>query len=215
MDVTSNPSNTGFAVYYSGGTQLSAKVTLNTSGKISPTDAEATNYKAVVGSLKLGIMAGQLGVNNACFGGNELVAAVTPSTATGPVTIKRAVTSLGCYIGSTPDPNCPPPGDDTGDFYTTDPQQITPGGSANGHVYNVDTPGEIFRSANPTVERIRYNFNAMAIGPDGSTSISPNLSYYVRLSCVTNASGVAELNNDVTGDNQIGLGTAKTTWNLQ
>ena len=49
------------------GTALSAIVTLNSSGQVSATDGASTLYKGIVGSLNLGIMAGQLGVNNACF----------------------------------------------------------------------------------------------------------------------------------------------------
>jgi hypothetical protein len=82
-------------------TVLSAIVTLNSSGQVSPTDGASTLYKGVIGSLNLGIMAGQLGVNNGCYGGNELVGSVTPSTSAGPVTVKRTLTSGGCYQGST------------------------------------------------------------------------------------------------------------------
>jgi hypothetical protein len=62
---------------------------------------------------------------------------------------------------------------------------------------------------------VRYNFTAYAVGPDGVTQISPNLSYYVVISCVQGSSGVAQLSTVVSGDNQIGLGTTKTSWNLQ
>jgi hypothetical protein len=107
-------------------------------------------------------------------------------------------------------------GDDTGDWFTTDPQQNTPGGNANGHVYNLDGgPGVIDPpSANPV--RVRFNFVAYAVAPDG-TKISPELNYYVRLSCQNNSSGVAEFvtEPDITGDNQIGLGTTKTTFDLK
>ena len=194
---------------------LSAIVTLNSSDQVSATDGASTLYKGVVGSLNLGIMAGQLGVNNACYGGNELVGTVSPSTSAGPVTVKRTLTSGGCYKGSTAQA-CPVANgaDDTGTLIATNPQNVTAGGSANGHVYNLDTPGVTDPLAT-TPNRVRYNFTAYAVGPDGVTPISPNLSYYVVLSCINGSSGVAQLSTGISGDNKIGLGTTKTSWNLQ
>jgi hypothetical protein len=195
-------------------TVLSAKVTLNSSGQVSATDGASTLYKGVVGTLNLGVLAGKLGTNNGCVIGNELVGTVTPSTSVGPVTVKRTLDSVGCYQGSSA-VTCPQsPGDDTGDLTTTNPQNVTSGGSANGHVYNLDTPGTL-NIATTTPIRLRANFTAFAVGPDGTTTISPSISYFVRISCMNNASGVAELSTGVTGDNQIGTGTTKTTWNLQ
>jgi len=55
---------------------------------------------------------------------------------------------------------------------------------------------------------------AYAVGPDGVTQISPNLSYYVVLSCIDGKSGIAQLSTTVIGDNQIGLGTTKTSSDL-
>jgi hypothetical protein len=46
------------------------------------------------------------------------------------------------------------------------------------------------------------------------TAISPSYNFYVRLSCTQTSSGY-QLVNDVAGDNQIGPGTTKTSWNLQ
>jgi hypothetical protein len=154
--------------------------------------------------------------NNGCIAGNELVGAVDPSTFTGNVTIKREIVSVACYLGSAPQQNCASPGDDTGDWITTNPQENTPGGPANGHVYNLDAPGinDLQNSSSPV--RVRINFQAHAVGPDGATSISPTVSYYVRLSCMNNSSGVAQLEYDASSsDNQINLGTTPTTWNLQ
>jgi hypothetical protein len=46
-------------------------------------------------------------------------------------------------------------------------------------------------------------------------SISPYLSYFVRISCMNNSSGVAQLKYDAdSNDNQIGLGTTSTNWDL-
>ncbi|HEY6770655.1 MAG TPA: hypothetical protein VI386_38415 [Candidatus Sulfotelmatobacter sp.] len=192
----------------------SATVTLNPSGQVSPVDAASTLYKGYIGTLNLGIMAGHLGLNNGCVGGNELVGTVQPSTSVGPVTVKRTLTSEGCYQSSAAI-DCPQSvGDDTGDWYTTNPQEVTPGGTAAGKVFNLDAPG-ITGLQTTTPVRVRFNFTAYGVGPDGQTQISPSLNYFVRISCQNNSSGVAQLGTDVSADNQIGLGTTKTSWNLQ
>jgi hypothetical protein len=156
------------------------------------------------------VIAGHLAATNGCIGGNELVGVVQPSTSTGPVTIERTLASEGCYLGSAVIECAQGPGDDTGDLITTNPQDF----GASGQVYNLDTPG-VLNLETTTPTRVRYNFTAYAVGPDGSTQISNSLSYYVRLSCMNNSSGVAGFSTDVSADNQIGLGTTKTTWNLQ
>jgi hypothetical protein len=197
------------------GKSLSATLILNTD-TVSVTDSASILYKGTIGNLKLGTQAPTTVVNNACVAGSELDAKVEPSTASGPITIKRFINSEGCWLGSNLTSCQHPLGDDTGDWFTTDPQQNTPGGNANGHVYNLDGgPGVIDPpSANPV--RVRFNFVAYAVAPDG-TKISPELNYYVRLSCQNNSSGVAEFvtEPDITGDNQIGLGTTKTTFDLK
>jgi hypothetical protein len=195
-------------------TTVSATVTLNSSGQVSATDAASTLYKGTVGTLNLGLLVGKLGVNNGCVIGNELVGAVQPSTFTGSVTVKRTLNSAGCYQGSTA-VSCPetPPADDTGDMITTDPQENTPGGPANGHVYNLDVPG-VLDTSTTTPVRVRFNFTAYAVDANGNT-LSPNINYFVTISCKNGSSGVAQLSTDVSGDNQIGMGTTKTTWNLQ
>jgi hypothetical protein len=101
------------------------------------------------------------------------------------------VVAGGCYQGSAVEA-CPIANgaDDTLDLITTNPQNVTPGDSANGNVYNLDTPGVIDPLATTPI-RVRYNFMAYAVGPDGVTQISPNLSYYVVLSCIDGKSGVA------------------------
>lgn len=150
-----------------------------------------------------------------CIAGNELVGAVNPSAFTGSVTVKRLLVSQGCYQGSAPT-NCGKGnGDDTGTLITTNPQQVTPGGPANGHVYNLDPPGITDLQNTSAPVRVRFNFEAYAVGPDGVLSISAPVFYYVRLSC-QNVGGVAQLQYDANGsDNQINLGTTSTTWNLQ
>lgn len=48
----------------------------------------------------------------------------------------------------------------------------------------------------------------------GKPPPSPGYFFYVRLSCQWLGPGYVFV-NDVPGDNQIGLGTTNTTWNLQ
>ena len=63
--------------------------------------------------------------------------------------------------------------------------------------------------------RYRTNFYTYASLPDGTLiSPSPGYFFYVRLSCQWVGPGYVFI-NDVPGDNQIGIGTTNTTWNLQ
>jgi hypothetical protein len=186
--------------------------------QVSSTDGASTLYKGFVGSLKPRYYLGKMGVNNnGCIAGSELVGAVTPSTFTGSVTVKRTVISEGCWQGLT-SAACPAPGvgDDTGTWTTTNPQAVTPGGNANGNVYNLDAPGIWDLQNTSTPVRVRFNFAAYAVGPDGTTQISPTINYFVRISCKNNSSGVAQLQTDASSsDNQIGSGTTPTTWDLK
>jgi hypothetical protein len=105
----------------------------------------------------------------------------------------------------------PPGSDDTSlaTFQDSNPQS---GGSA-GKVYDLDAPGKHPPSVDGKTYRLRVNFSTYAAQPDG-TAISPSYNFYVRLSCTQTSSGY-QLVNDVAGDNQIGPGTTKTSWNLQ
>jgi hypothetical protein len=105
-----------------------------------------------------------------------------------------------------------PPGfDDTspGTLQDENPQS---GGSA-GKVYDLDAPGVHPPSVDGKTYRSRVNFSTYAALPDG-TQISPNYNFYVRLSCTQSSSGY-QFVSDVAGDNQIGPGSTKTSWNLQ
>jgi hypothetical protein len=105
-----------------------------------------------------------------------------------------------------------PPADDTGTWYTSDPQQ----GGANGQVFNLDSIGIADLSApGPDVSRIRVNFEAHAVGPDGATQISPSTTYFVRVSCVRPGATAQPILDVGQNDNQIGTGSTPTTWNLQ
>lgn len=188
---------------------LAATVSLRSSNgqQVSSNDSAGTLYQGLVGTRSLGMLAGQLGPSNACVAGNELVGVVTPSTSTGPATIKRFVVSVACYVGSqqVQGSKCVT-GDDTGGMITTNPSD------AGGDIFNLDLPGVYNPTATPA--RLRVNFIAYAVGPDGVTPISPTISYFARISCLSN--GIAAFSYDANpGDNQIGLGTTSLTWNLQ
>lgn len=71
-------------------------------GQFPGADGASNLYKGLVGSLNLGIVSGKWGVNNDCIAGyelDELVDAVNPGTFTGSVTVKREITSEGCWLG--------------------------------------------------------------------------------------------------------------------
>ena len=189
---------------------LAATVSLrdSSSQQVSTSDPFQFQYNGTVGTLNLGVLAGLLGPSSKCVAGNELDGIVTPTTTTGPVTIKRFLISQGCYLGQKTTSCQGAVGDDTGNWIAQDP-----GGNA-GTVYNLDAPGIYFNGTTATPVRIRYNFQAYAVGPDGVTPISAPLSYFVRLSCTN--TGVAQLSYDASStDNQIGLGTTPITWNLK
>jgi hypothetical protein len=61
--------------------------------------------------------------------------------------------------------------------------------------------------------RKRINFFENAQIPDG-TYVANEVGFYVRLSCKWGSSGNT-FSTDVTGDNVLGMGTTKTSWNLQ
>jgi hypothetical protein len=84
-------------------------------------------------------------------------------------------------------------------------------GGSNGKVYDLDAPGVL--PAVSQVGRIRYNFAENAQLPDG-TYVANEVDFYVRLSCNWGSAGNS-FRTEVSGDNVLGLGTTKTSWNLQ
>jgi hypothetical protein len=127
------------------------------------------------------------------------------------VILHRTIATEGTYRNSTSTGGAPPGTDDTSSPQgrDDDPQS----GGSNGKVYDVDAPGVTNLNVSANTYRLRTNFYAYAALPDG-TKISSNYNFYVRVSCTKTASGY-QFVNDVPGDNQVGAGTTKTTWNLQ
>jgi hypothetical protein len=192
-------------------------------GSFTATDLLYSYYVGIVGSTQLGLYGGEFGPgSNGCVIGTEGVGTVTPRNATGPITLKRFITSLACYAGPTghtpiacPIATSTLPSDDTGTNVETNPQEQTPRGPAAGQIFNMDVPG-ITYSENPNTDiiRVRYNFLTYAVDSDGKTVISNLVPYFVRLSC-NNSNGVAQLLPVSLLDNSVGSGTTPISWNLQ
>jgi hypothetical protein len=90
--------------------------------------------------------------------------------------------------------------------------------TSGGDIYDLDPPGVANGNQANSVYRYRANFSEYATLPDGATVVSSSpLNYYVRLSCKFDSSGNPSLDTTYVGagDNQIGLGTTKTSFNLQ
>jgi hypothetical protein len=144
----------------------------------------------------------------------EFDGTVSPSTYAGTLQLRRTLQSCGTYVQGNVSASCgtpAPPRDDTSDppFRDDDPQ---PGGL----IYDLDVPGVQNGDSFQSVYRFRANFTEYATLADGVTVVSTApVNYYVRLSCKFDANGNPSLDTSVSGDNQIGLGTTKTSWNLQ
>jgi hypothetical protein len=190
----------------------SATISLRTSGSVSSDDAALPNYESAEGTTSLGPIIGNGAATPGCFVGLEAVGAISPSSYTGNVILHRQFVSDALYTNSTKTGGSTTPQDDTSipGFRDDDPQS---GGSA-GKVYDLDAPGT-GTTAGPgsNIYRYRGNFYEYATLPDGTT-ISSNNNFYVRVSCVKTTSGY-QFVNDLSGDNQIGSGTTKLTWNFQ
>jgi len=152
------------------------------------------------------------GGQRGCFAGFEAVGAITPSGYTGNVVLHRTQTGLAFYRNSTLLTSSTNQTDDTSQsrYRDDDPQS----GGSNGKVYDLDAPGPTPPNVDGNTYRYRVNFYEYAALPDGTVVSSSNYSFFVRISCKKTSSGY-QFVNDISGDNQIGPGTTKTTWNLQ
>lgn len=194
-----------------GGTVPNPSVTisLQSSGTVSNTNSALDVYDTEFGTEALGV---QANAEAKCFGGVQLTGAVTPSNYNGTLVLHRTLESCGTYKNSSTSVSCPAPMDDTSD----PPLRDDDPSSSSGNIYDLDGPGVGSGNQAGSVYRYRANFQEYATLPDGTTTVSTApLNYYVRLSCKFDASGNPSLDTTVSGDNQIGLGTTKTSWNLQ
>jgi len=196
-----------------GGTVVSATISQRTSSTVSSDDAALSSYQNAVGTTNLGNII-ENGNVRGCGIGLETIGSVAPSNYTGSVIMHRTIVNQGHYVNSTDAGGGTPANtDDTSpsNFRDDNPQS---GGSA-GKVYDLDGPGLHPSAVDGKTYRYRTNFSAYATLSDGTLiSPSPGFFFYVRLSCQLTGPGYVFI-NDVPGDNQIGIGTTNTTWNLQ
>jgi hypothetical protein len=78
-------------------------------------------------------------------------------------------------------------------------------------VYDLDAPG--LKPTPLLLMRKRMNFFENAQLPDG-TYVANEVAFFVRISCSGNSSGNA-FSYTISGDNMLGMGQTKTSWNLQ
>ena len=181
---------------------------IQSSGTAATDNAARGAYNTEVGTCNLGAF---VGTGQFCSFGYQVTGTVTPSTYTGAINFVRTKSGVS-YKGSTGqtvDTTYPAGTPDTSDpqFQDTDPQS----GGSGGKVYDLDALG-----VSPAVSeegRIRYNFSENAQLPDG-TYVATEVPFSVRVSCNWGSAGNS-IRNEVTGDNVLGNGTTKTTWNLQ
>ena len=191
---------------------VSVSIIQHTSQTTSSGDTAAAEYKSITGTSSLGIRTGTQTGFKACFAGMEFAGTVSPSTYTGSLELRRTLLSCGTFQQGNVSVSCgATPRDDTSSsaLRDDDPQ---PGGV----IYDLDPPGVENGDSFQSVYRYRANFSEYATLADGTTVASANpVNYYVRLSCKFDANGNPSLDTTVSGDNQVGSGTTKTTWNLQ
>ena len=137
-----------------------------------------------------------------------MVGNVAPNTYSGNIILHRYILG-GAYYKYSTNLSTITGRDDTSDPALRDDNPQS--GGSGGKVYDLDAPG--YQPPDVNEYRVRLNFYAWAALPDG-TRVSPYLNYYVRLSCAWTGTQFV-FRNDVSNDNQIGLGTTLTSWNLQ
>jgi hypothetical protein len=194
---------------------VSVAMSLQSSNTISSDNAARDSYDAEVGTYSLGVQLSTVAGFKACFAGLQATGAATPSTYTGTIQLKRTLISCGVYHSSNVADSCTPtPRDDTSDplHEDQDPQS----GGSGGKVYDWDSPGVKNETSTNSVYRFRANYSEYAVVVvNGDTVSAAPVNYYVRLSCKFDGSGNPSLDTTVSGDNQVGMGTTPTTWNLQ
>jgi hypothetical protein len=185
-------------------TVLVATISIQSSGTIPTANSARGEYHSVTGSYNLGNFVDSGGY---CTIGYQATGALNPSSYTGTVTLVRTKQGMD-YDGTTGQTVLNNYGPGTPD--TSDPA-FEVRSPTNGVVYDLDAPGVL-----PTQNQIwrkRMNFFENAQLPDG-TYIANEVGFYTRFSCKW-ASGGNTFGTDVGGDNVLGMGSTKTSWNLQ
>lgn len=190
------------------GTVVVATISIRDSGAAATDDAARDAYKSETGTYNLGTF---VGTNGFCSIGYEAAGSITPTSYTGTINLVR--TKGGAvYTGSTGQTLQTSYPNGTNDTSPPQLEDTNPhSGTSNGTVYDLDAPGT--SPAVSQVGRIRYNFFENAQLPDG-TYVATEIGFYVRVSCNWGSAGNS-FRTEFSGDNTLGLGTTKTTWNLQ
>lgn len=187
-----------------GGTVISATISIQSSGTIPAADTARGEYYSVVGSYSLG---NQVDSGGYCTIGYQATGTLNPSSYTGTVTLVRTKGGVD-YDGTTGQTVLDSYSTGTNDSSEAAFEVTTP---TNGVVYDLDAPG--MKPTQNQIWRKRMNFFENAQLPDG-TYVANEVGFYVRLSCVWGSSGNT-FGTGVSGDNVLGMGTTKTSWNLQ
>ncbi len=181
----------------------------------SPDNAAAALYESNIGPA-LGPLITTYGIGTipTCAIGVEFVGQVTPSGYRGPIVMRRYDDGGTSYknsvvygqVGSMDDTSFP-------QFRDDDPQS----GRSGGNVYDLDAPGIPPDTTSFSVYRVRNNFHEYAVlGSASSTKqVSNTLFHWARSSRGVDNNYNSVFNYDVSGDNQAGIGTTNTNWNLQ
>ena len=197
------------------GTTLLVTISIRTSGTAASDNSARDAYAASTGTYSLGNFVGTGGY---CSIGFEASGTLTPSHYTGTVILVRTKSGADYNgtSGQTPWHTYGPPGcpSSTGGCDTSNPifEDSNPhSGTSNGVVYDLDAPGQ--SPLTNDIDRKRANFFENAQLPNG-VYVGNEVGFYVRFSCVWRSGGNI-FGTDVVGDNVLGLGSTKTTWNLQ
>ena len=183
--------------------QPTVTITIQSSGTIPSANSARDAYSGETGTYNLGPILDGLD----CFIGYQATGALNPSDYSGTVTLVRTKqgSDYDGVTGTTLLDSYPAGTDDSSEavFEVTTP--------TNGVVYDLDAPFQL--PSQNQIWRKRMNFFENAQLPDG-TYVATEVPFYVRFSCKW-GSGGSTFSTDVAGDNVLGTGTTKTSWNLQ
>lgn len=187
---------------------VTVTLSIQSSGTAANDNSARGAYNTEVGRYGLGAF---VGTGQFCTIGYQVSGTVSPSTYTGTINLVRTKggRSWKGSTGQTLDQTFATGTPDTSpaQFEDTNPQS----GGSQGVVYDLDAPGS--SPAVSQVGRIRYNFVENAQLPDG-TYVANEVAFYVRLSCNWGSAGNS-FRTEFSGDNVFGMGTTKTSYNLQ
>ena len=211
------PVGTVYPVGIANGTAVWVTLSLRTGISLSPSsnDNKGNNYITDLGSNNLGTFFSSGTSAHLWRTGVEIVGTVSPSNFNGTIILQRQIDYTCTYTGADGSVLDGPCVSDAPDISDTSLLDESPGTSA-GQAFDLDAPGLGPSPSAPlgTILRIRTNFHQWATLGDGTTRVSDDFQWYSRISVVNASPGVG-LQTDIGGDNIAGVGTTKTSWNLQ